>query len=362
MATIVHFIGRNTYGEFGGGNEKKQDEICESAINDISRNIKQIVSGNDFSFYCDDEQNIWFSGYHGGVQSCIEDMDDESTINEFRRVDFFMNRGIKIKAIRNNVGLGTFWITESNQVYASGYDPNFKFGLAHSNASAIPTLIPNLSNVIDIQPAGSYSIALCSNQSSNTMIIIKFWCRNNHIDAPEDIMNIIIAFYTINAVYSTGQAFNFGHGHYDKETAAVETWTEIDGLKDKHIIKIRVGTGHSLFLEANGTVWGCGGNRHGQLGLGHFEQVKEITKIDFFVQKGIKIKEIECGWNFNIMLDTDDRVWIFGENSYGQIGDGLEEHVSTPKELVMFRDRKVDVIKCGLAHVYLRCDNNRHLM
>ena len=59
------------------------------------------------------------------------------------------------------------------------------------------------------------------------------------------------------------------------------------------------------------------------------------------------------------MIDTNDRIWIFGDSSCCQIGDhdGLEENVSTSKELVLSRGRQIDAIKCGLTHCYLRCDD-----
>ena len=64
------------------------------------------------------------------------------------------------------------------------------------------------------------------------------------------------------------------------------------------------------------------------------------------------------------MIDFDNRVWSFGDNSWGQIGDGTGQNANKPKELIMFRDCIVEDIKCGQGHVYLKCNDggNKHYL
>ena len=45
-------------------------------------------------------------------------------------------------------------------------------------------------------------------------------------------------------IVSFGTSDFGGHGHKEYQ---IKEWTEIDALKDKHIIKIRVGFDHSYF-------------------------------------------------------------------------------------------------------------------
>ena len=76
--------------------------------------------------------------------------------------------------------------------------------------------------------------------------------------------------------------------------------TKINQLncENMNITKVRVGCDHSYFLDSEGSVWVCGSNRKGQLGLGHAESpIKKITCINFFVKHNIKMKEIEYGKN-----------------------------------------------------------------
>ena len=59
------------------------------------------------------------------------------------------------------------------------------------------------------------------------------------------------------------------------------------------------------------------------------------------------------------MMDFNCLVWIFGNNHYGQIGDGFNEDVNEPKEMIMFRGIVAE-IKTGLSHVYVKCSGDKH--
>ena len=59
------------------------------------------------------------------------------------------------------------------------------------------------------------------------------------------------------------------------------------------------------------------------------------------------------------MKDFRGSVWMFGENSCGEIGDTLDENVNEPKEMIMFRGI-VEEIKTGNYHVYVKCNGGEH--
>ena len=97
--------------------------------------------------------------------------------------------------------------------------------------------------------------------------------------------------------------------------------------------------------------------------MGHFDDVNEITRIDFFVERGIKIKEIECGYSFTMVMDYDGRVWMFGDNEFGSIGDGsMDDWLNEPKQLVIPGDIRAEKIACGLYHCHVRCEGNKNYL
>ncbi len=82
-------------------------------------------------------------------------------------------------------------------------------------------------------------------------------------------------------------------------------------------IAISAGTSTFLALKENGTVWGWGQNSYGQIGDG--------TQMDRSKPTRTLISEvvaISAGGDFGMALKKDGTVWTWGDNSKGALGDG----------------------------------------
>ena len=87
---------------------------------------------------------------------------------------------------------------------------------------------------------------------------------------------------------------------------------------------ICAGNGHNLLLDHNGVVWAYGKNQAGQLGLGDLKERKHCTKIR-------SLPPIQSVWAsyrhqtfFSMFLDLEGSIWMCGENKYGELGLGDE--------------------------------------
>ena len=76
---------------------------------------------------------------------------------------------------------------------------------------------------------------------------------------------------------------------------------------------------HSLILKNDGTLWGCGNNYYGNLGLGDTTNRATFTQITTNTDN---IKEIYCGYSHTLMLKNDGTLWGTGDNYSGQLGLG----------------------------------------
>ncbi|WP_177245970.1 stalk domain-containing protein [Paenibacillus sp. BC26] len=91
-----------------------------------------------------------------------------------------------------------------------------------------------------------------------------------------------------------------------------------------HIKAITSSGSATLLLRSDGTVWSFGDNYGGVLGRNkdplegplHLEQLPELQSIE----------ELSCSYLQCLALDQLDHVWVWGNNSYRQIGDGLQPH------------------------------------
>jgi len=73
---------------------------------------------------------------------------------------------------------------------------------------------------------------------------------------------------------------------------------------------------HNLYLKDDGTLWAWGDNSYGQLGDGTLTARKSPVKVMS------DVKTVAAGRYHSLAVTTDNDVWAWGHNGYGQLGDG----------------------------------------
>ncbi|XP_049340719.1 X-linked retinitis pigmentosa GTPase regulator [Astyanax mexicanus] len=106
-------------------------------------------------------------------------------------------------------------------------------------------------------------------------------------------------------------------------------------------------------VKARGEIFAAGRNSEGQLGLGHCEERTSFQQLHPFCD-GAPLKQLSAGCNTSAALTEDGRLFMWGDNSVGQLGLGSENLVLFPKLLKV--DRSVTGISCGLNHSALITD------
>uniref|UniRef100_A0A6B2LS24 Uncharacterized protein n=1 Tax=Arcella intermedia TaxID=1963864 RepID=A0A6B2LS24_9EUKA len=89
-----------------------------------------------------------------------------------------------------------------------------------------------------------------------------------------------------------------------------------------HPIQVAMSSDHSLILDDDHSLYGCGLNLSGQLGLGHFRNQMELVKNNLMCGK---IVRIACGETHSMALLSDGSLYSWGQNSSGQLGIGSKE-------------------------------------
>ena len=103
---------------------------------------------------------------------------------------------------------------------------------------------------------------------------------------------------------------------------------KISGLSN--IVSISAGEYQSLFLKNDGSVWACGGNSFGQLGDGTIIDKGAPIQI---VGSSFGAIAIATGTQHSLILKNDGTVWAFGDNQFGQLGDGTTIQRLTPVQV-----------------------------
>lgn len=117
---------------------------------------------------------------------------------------------------------------------------------------------------------------------------------------------------------------------------AVSEWSSplpvtIHGLEEDKIQSISAGGSHACALTQTGKVKCWGFNGRGQLGMGReskFESVTEITQLNE------NIISIAAGAEHTCALTRNGTVTCWGDNQFGQLGDGTNERRPLPVDVI----------------------------
>lgn len=95
------------------------------------------------------------------------------------------------------------------------------------------------------------------------------------------------------------------------------------------VVKISAGLKHTAILKSDGTVWIWGDNTFGQLGDG--TNAGQNVPIQVPLLSGII--DIACGANHTVALKDDGTVWAWGRNGGGQLGNGSFADSNVPVQV-----------------------------
>eukprot|EP01084_Bolivina_argentea_P309957 536202_1 len=122
-----------------------------------------------------------------------------------------------------------------------------------------------------------------------------------------------------------------------------------DILNEGDLIQVAAGEYHTLCIDRNHRVFGCGFNRTGQLGLGHKNKTVMTPQLipSFTKYKAI---QIAAGQSHSLVLTEDGNVWSFGYNNQGQLGHANQKTNSTPTIIEALKDEHIVQISSGSFH------------
>ncbi|XP_054147284.1 X-linked retinitis pigmentosa GTPase regulator [Melozone crissalis] len=173
----------------------------------------------------------------------------------------------------------------------------------------------------------------------------KFWFKN---DKP-----VLISCGDEHTAIITGKGklYMFGSNDWGQlglgSKSTVSKPTCVKALKPEKPKLAVCGRNHTLVYTEKGNVYAAGGNSEGQLGLGDTEERTTFHLIRFFTNQH-KIKQLSAGSYTSAAVTEDGQLFVWGDNSEGQIGLASEASVSVPCKVDI--GKPVSFVSCGYYH------------
>ena len=272
----VWACGYNVYGQLGLGHKTLQTTFTQVTTN-VS-DVKKIICGGSHTFMIKNDGTVWACGDNSTGQLGLGTTTE--TYTTFTQVT------TNISDVKDIVcGDGhTYMIKNDGTVWACGYNGYGQLGIGNTTDKTTFTQVTH--NVSDVKEiiCGGYHTIMIKNSGSI------YCCGYNNY----------------------GQ---LGLTNTNNQTVFTQATTNISDVKE-----IICGYFHTFMIKNDGTVWACGANSDGQLGLGTTSNTKStFTQVTTNVSY---VKDIECGGQHTFMIKDDGTVWACGRNYVGQLGLG----------------------------------------
>jgi alpha-tubulin suppressor-like RCC1 family protein len=366
----VYAWGRNASGQLGDGtNEEKEGLVRVIGLNNMNR----IAAGGYHSLAMDEDGNVyaWGSNTYGQLGdgttvnrtvptqvTGLEDMCDiyagsNSSFAKDRNYELFSwglnadgqlgdgtsagrNAPTEVTGISNVKTVSakdnqSFAVLISGAVYAWGYNGSGQLGDGTKTNRQTPTASSGLTGIESVVPGYTHTLALSEMGGE-----VYSWGTNEHgqlgdgslqarstpakINSFEWIVSVSAAVRFSVALDTYGKIYVWGtndNGLLGGGTAAVRY--ELGEVKLENVVEVSAGDKHSMALTEDGDVYTWGDNTYNQLGVG---SSTSYASVPVKVEGMSEVKQISAGKAHCLALTEDGAVYAWGENIYGEVGNG----------------------------------------
>jgi len=336
--------GPNAYGQLGDSTTTQRNTPVQ--VNNLT-DVTTISAFIEHSLAVKSDDTIWAWGYNGSGQLGIGNTTNSNTPKLVDSLAALMSSSppVQIAAGVNH----SLVLLDNGTVWAWGRNNSGQVGNGTTTNSASLARAGSLTDIIAISAGDSHSLALKSDGTvwawgSNSSGQLGVNTYFTVINTPIQVSNLtgIIAISAGNnhslALKSDGTVWAWGYNGYgqlgnsttNSSSTPVQVKSSLLGISNlTGITAISAGASYSLALKNDGTVWSWGNNNYGQLGNGSNTQRNYAVQVSNLSG----ITAISAGGGHSLALKNDNTVWAWGYNGGGQLGNGSTSNSYTPVQV-----------------------------
>ena len=156
-------------------------------------------------------------------------------------------------------------------------------------------------------------------------------------------------------IKTDGSLWGCGYNYYNQlglsDPANKHMFVKITTNINNDVKQVACGDSCTFILKNDGSLWSCGYNSTGQLGLGDSTDRRTFTQVTTNINNDVK--QVACGYEHTFILKNDGSVWSCGRNSNGQLGLGDTTDRSTFTQVTENINNNVKQITCGYSHIFV---------
>jgi len=216
--------------------------------------------------------------------------------------------------------------------------------------------LPDITNIVSVAAGGSHSLALDSEgkiyawglnsygqlgNNSTTDSSVPVQVDTSGVLAGKTITAIAAGVYHSMALDSEGKVYAWGNnasgrlGNNSTSNSSVPVQVDTSGvLAGKTITAISGGGAHSLAIDSDGKVYAWGLNSYGQ--LGNNSPTNSSVPVQVYtsgVLAGKTITAIAAGSTYSLAIDSEGKVYAWGYNNSGQLGNNSTTNSNIPVQV-----------------------------
>jgi alpha-tubulin suppressor-like RCC1 family protein len=326
--------GRNTEGQAGDGIFTPQRL---TPVRAVVSNVTAIATGDYHTVALKNDGTVWTWGWNSSGQ-----LGDGTTSNRFAPVQVAGLSSITAIAAGTDHTVavksdGTVWAWGNNS-YGKLGDGTFTY------YRLTPVQVPGLSSITAITAGADHTVARKSDGTVWAWGLNAYGQLGDGTSTSSRTPVQVVGLSSITAIAagrdhtiarrSDGTAWAWGHnsqGQVGDGTTAYQRTRPVQVVGLSSITAIAAGTYHTVARRSDGTMWAWGANSYRQLGDGTtaYERSLPVQVVGLS-----SVTAIEAGFGHTVALKSDGRVWDWGHNFYGQLGDGTTVDRPLPVQVV----------------------------
>ncbi|MGO1623021.1 RCC1 domain-containing protein, partial [Flaviflexus sp.] len=124
-----------------------------------------------------------------------------------------------------------------------------------------------------------------------------------------------------------------------------------------NIKQISAGYDYTVALSQDGTAYSWGANSYGQLGDGTLTDSADPRLVD--QPAGVKFTDVSAGLNHVLALGSDGKVYAWGDNTFGQLGNGTDTASRVPTVVKQPKGVTFTYVSAGYDYSLALGDNGK---